>query len=159
MTSWLTTHYPHPTPDTHPWHIYLQRQHKDAVNGIQVGDRVFFYEFAGQKPIKGAPKSPLGSQAIVRVAYVKGPMYRRETVIEYKDGTTGYWFWGVPTERDDTQGFVSRAGLCEILVYKPGYNLRGFEHGTGVKRLDDADAAELWRAFKAGARRLPGVAK
>jgi hypothetical protein len=31
LTSWLTTHYPHPRPDDHPWHIYLQRQHREAA--------------------------------------------------------------------------------------------------------------------------------
>jgi len=155
MLNWLTTHYPHPDPDTHPWHIYLQRQYKDAVTGIGIGDRVFFYEFAGQKPIKRAPKYPLGAQGIVRVAYVNGSIYRRDTIIEYANGTTGYWSWGVPTGNADADGFVSRAQLCAIREYKPGYTLRGFEGGTGVKLLDDADAAALLKAFKAGARPKP----
>lgn len=153
MANWLTTHYPHPKPDTHPWHLYLQKKHKDAVTGIQVGDRIFFYEFAEQKPIKGAPKYPRGAQGIVRVAYVSGPLYRRETVIEHADGTTAYWWWGVPTIREDTGGFVSRAELNGILGYKPNYNLKGFQRGTGVKRLSDEEAATLWQLFKAG--RLP----
>src|SRR5438552_3651911 len=114
MTGWLTTHYPHPDPDTLPWHIYLQRQHRAAVEGVQCGDRVFFYEFAEQKPIKGSPKYPTGAQGIVRIAYVSGPVYRRNTEIEYADGTVGYWSWGLSTERDDTEGFVTRAELCKI---------------------------------------------
>src|SRR5438046_1641251 len=97
MNNWLTTHYPHPDPDTHPWHIYLQRQHKAAVHGIAVGDRVFFYEYKEQKPLKSGPKYPVGAQGIVRLAVVSGPIYHRDTVIEYADGTTGYWSWGVPT--------------------------------------------------------------
>src|SRR3954447_22951635 len=137
MQNWLTTHYPHQEPETPPWHIYLQRQHRDAVKGIQRGDRVFFYEFAQQKPIKGSPRFPPGAQGIVRVAFVSGPIYHRDTAIEYANGTVGYWSWGVPTDNEDTNGFVSRTTLCEILGYKPGYNLRGFERGTGVKRLDD----------------------
>lgn len=151
--NWLTTHYPHPNPDTHPWHIYLQRDHRDAVNGIQIGDRVFFYEFANQKPIKGSPKFPAGRQGIVRVAFVSGPICSRDVVIEHTDDSTVHWGWSIPTERDDADGFVSRLKLCEILEYKGGYKLRGFENGTGIKRLDDDVAAQLYNEFKSYKKR------
>src|SRR5215213_3571908 len=70
MTSWLTTHYAHPQPDTIPWQIYLQQQYKQVVTGIAVGDRVFFYEYKGNRAVKGEPSRPPGAEGIVRVATV-----------------------------------------------------------------------------------------
>lgn len=152
MASWLTTHYPHPVPDHHPWHVYLQEQHRDAVEGIQTGDLVFFYEFAAQKPVKGGLKTAVGRQGIVRVAKVSGPIYGRDAVIEYQGGETKNWSWGVPTNDADIEGFVGREKMCEILGYKPSYQFRGFGGGTGVKRLDEVQAVNLLREFKSRAK-------
>ena len=150
MGNWLTTHYPHPIVNDHPWHIYLQREHKDAADEIAIGDRVFFYEYKYQKPLRDGTEYPIGRQGIVRVARVSKPMYRRDTVIEYADGTTGYWSWGIPTEDPDTNGFVRRQDLLPVIHYKRGSVLRGFNNGTGLMALDDAQAAELLTLFKAG---------
>jgi hypothetical protein len=152
MRFWLTTHYPHPVPDKHPWHIYLKRQHKDAVEGIGVGDRVFFYEYKHQKPVKGETNFALGKEGIVRVARVSGEMYRRDSAIEYADGTTGYWSWGVPTDSADVDGFVPRRALLPEIGHKPGSVLRGFNGGTGVMELNDAQCNRLVRLFKSRAR-------
>jgi hypothetical protein len=148
MNSWLTTHYPHPNPDDHPWHIYLQREHKEAVKEVMEGDRVFFYEYKHQKPIKGAEKYPTGLQGIVRVARVSGDIYRRDTVIEYADGTTGYWTWGITTDSADTKGFVKLKDVLKVIKYRPGSVLRGFNHGTGVMKLDGDQDAGLLKLFK-----------
>jgi hypothetical protein len=74
-------------------------------------------------------------------------------VIEYADGTTGYWSWGVPTTDEDTEGFVPRAQLLRVIGYKPGSYLRGFNAGTGVMKLDDEQAHELVKLFKAGTKK------
>jgi hypothetical protein len=152
VNSWLTTHYPHPNPDNHPWHIYLQRKHKEAVKEVAVGDRVFFYEYKRQKPIKGAAKYPTGLQGIVRVARVSGGTYQRETVIEYADGTTGYWSWGIPTESADTSGFVKLRDVLKVIAYKPGSVLFGFNGGTGVMKLNDEQDTALMELFKRTSR-------
>jgi hypothetical protein len=158
MTNWLTTHYPHPVLNDHLWHIYLQRDHKDAVRGIAVGDRVFFYEFKRQKALKSGVKHPTGAQGIVRIAYVSGGMYHRDTVVEHADGKVAYWSWGVPTDREDVSGFVKREDVLRVIDYAPGSYLFGFNSGAGVKRLDDGQGRELSELFKAGVGRRPGVA-
>lgn len=150
MAYWLTTHYPHPWPDTLPWHIYLQHQHRSAVDGIAQEDLVFFYEFAEQKALKDGTKYPRGAQGIVCVATVSGPVYHRDTVIEYADGTTGYWSWGVPTADADFNGFVPREELLKVLGYKPGGRLRGFNSGQGVMPLDNEQGYSLLQLFENG---------
>jgi hypothetical protein len=150
MASWLTTHYPHLEVNAHPWHVYLQRQHKGAVTGIAKGDRVFFYEYKAQKPIKNGPKYPVGRQGIIRVSVVSGPMYHRDGKLEYSDGTFADWCWGVPTTEEDTDGFVGRAHVLAAIGYRAGGYLRGFNNGTGVMKLDDEQSSELLRLFKDG---------
>jgi hypothetical protein len=154
MTNWLTTHYPHPVIDTHLWHIYLQRQHRIAVDGIAIGDRVFFYEFKRHKP----QRSPVyeyrtGSQGIVRAAFVSGGIYRRpraDAEGQYSDGTVADYAWGVPTDRESVNGFVARRHVLRVLGYGPGCYLRGFNHGKGVMQLDDGQSRELMELFRAG---------
>jgi hypothetical protein len=148
MKYWLTTHYPHPIPDRHPWHIYLQRQHKSAVNGIAVGDRVLFYEYKRQKPIKGITTNLLGRQGIVRTARVSGEIYRRPTVIEYRNGTKRHWTWGIPTDQPNTGGFVRLKHLLAVIGYSPHSVLFGFNGGTGVMDLTVAQYDELLKLFK-----------
>lgn len=148
MTNWLTTHYPHQQQDTPPWHIYLQQQHRNVVKGIAPGDRVFFYEYAEQKPLKGTLKHPRGRQGIVRVAKVSGSIRYRNDRTEYADGTIISWCWEVPVENEDVDGFVKRKDVLEVLGYKPGSYLRGFNAGTGVMQLSDEQARRLMELFK-----------
>lgn len=153
MRNWLTTHYPHPYQDDLPWHIYLQREHKHAVNGIANGDRVFFYEYKYQKPLKDGTEYPQGRVGIVRVAFVSGGMYARvkhDAVAEYSDGSIGDWMWGVPTGNFDVDGFVSRQDVLSVLGYKPGSYLRGFNAGTGVMEIGSEQAERLAKLFKQG---------
>jgi hypothetical protein len=152
MTSWLTTHYAHPQPDTIPWHILLQAQHKRAVAGIETGDHVFFYEHRGNRPVKGEPLRPPGRQGIIRIATVSGPIYQRDGLLEYTDGASKDWAWGVPCDAGvDTAGFVPRIQVNEVLQYKPGSLLRALNRGTGVKKLLEEQANELRRQFRSNA--------
>ncbi|HZL35634.1 MAG TPA: hypothetical protein VFC78_10020 [Tepidisphaeraceae bacterium] len=147
MKSWLTTHYPHPDPDTHPWHIYLQCQHKAAVSGIAIGDRVFYYEYKRQRPIKGHGKLLVGLRGIVRIAHVCGGLYHRNVKIEFADGAIGNYCWGIPTDRANTDGFVRLKDILDVLEYKPRSVLFGFNGGTGVKLLDDSQSCVLAELF------------
>jgi len=147
MKSWLTTHYPHPYPDNLPWHIYLQREHKSAVNGIGIGDQVFFYEYKYHKPLKDGTLFLPGRQGIVRVASVSGRVYAREADIEYADGHVASWSWGVPTSDADEEGFVRLNDVLRVIGYSGGY-LRGFNGGTGIMQLNNGQAQELMRLFK-----------
>lgn len=151
MKSWLTTHYPHPYKDDLPWHIYLQRDSKNAVDGISKGDQVFFYEYKYQKPLKDGTEYPLGKVGIVRVAFVSGQMYSHDgktALVQYADGSIGDWHWGVPTDNPDVNGFVCRQEVLEILGYKPRGYLRGFNAGTGVIQLKNEQAEKLLKLFK-----------
>lgn len=151
MRDWLTTHYPHFQPDTEPWDIYLQRHHLAAIDGIAPGDRVFFYEFATRRAWKGRADRPAGAQGVVRVGYVDGPVFKNdEGVTEYEDGTRAEWCWQVPVGDFETDGFVGRERLCQVLGYKSGYTFRGFNGGTGVLELDATQGADLLALFRSG---------
>lgn len=153
MRNWLTTHFPHPIPDSLPWHIYLQRSHKRAVDGIAKGDRVSFYEYKYQKPVNDGKEYPVGRVGIVRVAYVRGDIYERsklDAVARYADGKVGDWACAVPTSNEDENGFVHREDVLKVLDYSSGSYLRGFNAGSGVKQLTDVQGQELMRLFKTG---------
>lgn len=152
MKSWLTTHYAHPEPNTYPWQIYLQDKHKDAVDGIAVGDRVFYYEFKSNRAVKGETPRPPGAQGIVRIATVSGSIYHRDGVLDYVDGGSIDWAWGVKTDKDiDLDGFVPRNKVVEVLGYGSGSRLRSFNAGKGIKILTKEQAQRLLRLFKSGA--------
>jgi len=149
VRNWLTTHYPHYEPDVEPWHIYLQRQYKHAVDGIAVGDRVFFYEFATRRARKDRAQKPDGAQGVVRVGFVAGPLFKNtEGTTEYDDGGDAEWCWEVPADRFEVDGFVARERLCELLGYKRNYTFRGFSGGTGVKQIGAMQADQLLSAFR-----------
>jgi len=150
MKSWLTTHYPHPDPDTIPWHIYLQDKYKSAVDGISIGDEIFFYEYKYQKPLKDGTEFPRGRVGIVRIAFVSGAIYSRDAEIEYANGDVTPWLWGVPTDHEDEEGFVGRGDVLKVLGYNPGGYLRGFNAGKGVMQLNNAQAYKLTKLFKQG---------
>ncbi len=152
MADWLTTHYAHRDADDEPWHIFLQRQYRDAVSGIAVGDRVFFYEYRGCRQHKHRSDRREGAQGIVRVGTVSGGiLYDRDAEVEYADGTVADWCWRVPTENIDAGGFVSRADVLKVIGYKPNSYLRGFNGGTGVMRLSAGQGKALLLLFKSGA--------
>jgi len=150
MKSWLTTHYPHPDPDEYPWHIYLQQKYSSVTEEIAEGDQVFFYEYKNYKALKSGKTHPQGREGIVRVAYVSGPAYFRDVVIEYADGNVVPWSRGVPTDNEDTDGFVGREDVLEVLGYQSGGYLRGFNAGKGIKQLTNSQADRLMKLFKQG---------
>ena len=61
MNCWITTRYPHPEPDTPPWHIYFRRVPRTLP---KVGDVVLFYE----SEMPQADRNRLGRKGIVRAA-------------------------------------------------------------------------------------------
>src|SRR5437588_11985436 len=64
---WITTHYPHPIPDTAPWYIFFRQKPKTLP---EIGDRVIFYEsFVPQ-----ADRDRLGRKGLVCAAVVSGPL-------------------------------------------------------------------------------------
>jgi len=63
MRYWITTHYPHPVPDTAPWHIYSR---KPPTTRPGIGDPVLFYETR----VPQAGRDRLGRKAVVCAAVV-----------------------------------------------------------------------------------------
>lgn len=148
MNYWITVHNPHPT-DSLPWHIYLQEQHKDAAEGIQEGDMVFFYETKGSR-LKGKGRGREGAMAIVCMAKVIGKMHHRddaESVAEYDNGESKYWSWCVPATDHDFDGFISRPEVVDILGYKENYYFKGFNNGAGLKKLTRDQGQSLFGLF------------
>jgi hypothetical protein len=64
---WITTHYPHPVPDTAPWHIYFRKR---PATIAQPGDLVLFYETYEPQ----ADRDRTGRKAVVCAAVVSGPL-------------------------------------------------------------------------------------
>jgi len=155
MADWLTTHYPHPFSDDLPWDIYLKREHRDLADQVSVGDRVFFYEYKEQKPLRDGSLYPQGAEGIVRVATVNGEVYHRNGLTKYADGTDTDWCWGVPTRDVDAEGFVPREAMNRVLDYQEGYVLRGFgggRRGSGLRKISADQANALYDIFKSDHR-------
>ncbi len=154
VNNWITVHNPHPNPDTLPWHIYLQDNHKNAVDGIKEGDRIFFYETKGSK-LKDQSGHTEGAMGIVCITQVIGEMHHRdhsEANADYIDGETKSWTWCVPTANYDFGGFVARRDVVEILGYKDNYYFRGFNAGRGVKKIRADHGQRLNELFSTGHR-------
>lgn len=149
MKYWITIHSPHTNPNDLPWHVYLQNRYKNAVAGIAKDDIVFFYE---TKTSKIEPEDRTitreGVMVIRRVGYVTGDMYSRNVVAQYNDGETKYWSWGIPTNADNSSGFVARKDVVKILGYASNYYFRGFNGGTGIKQVGEGEARELLILFE-----------
>jgi hypothetical protein len=64
---WITTHYPHPVPDTAPWHIYFRKR---PATVPQPDDLVLFYET--HEP--HADRDKFGRKAVVGAAAVSGAL-------------------------------------------------------------------------------------
>lgn len=41
---WITTHWPHPIPDDHPWNVYVSDPNSSRGRMLQPGDKVLFRE-------------------------------------------------------------------------------------------------------------------
>lgn len=153
MNNWFTIHDAHPDPDRVLWHIYLQDKYKDLASEISVGDRVFFYETKNTKQIQF--KGSRGKMGVVHVGYVIGDKYERqfeEALSIYNDGERKTWDIGIPTDAGQSNGFVSREKVLEILGYASNYYFKGFARGKGIKLIEDAKANELLSLFRNSSR-------
>src|SRR4051812_40654623 len=65
MRWWLTTHYPHRSPN-HPWHVYIKKKYEEKGREISEGDRVAFYELKGD--------TGNGRHGVIGFARVSGPL-------------------------------------------------------------------------------------
>ena len=77
MRYWITAHYPHPKPDDHPWHVYLQADFKDIGEMFEVGDRVLFYESKHPRPSNDGKKYGKGAEGIVMLGTVERRVEKR----------------------------------------------------------------------------------
>jgi hypothetical protein len=158
MKFWLTTHYPHPRPDTLPWHVYLQERFEHVGRRLTVGDKVLIFELKHHKPAKNETLAfPMGREGIVAAATASGTIRARpaaESFYELTDGTTVNWKWEMPTADVDHAGFVGRADVYRLLNFKAGYTMRGFgSEGSGIKRLTESQYSELLDLFRGGGQR------
>jgi hypothetical protein len=156
MRYWVTTHWPHPEPDDHPWHVYLKAEFKEIADMFAPGDRVLFYESKYHRPMADGKRRPVGAEGVVVAGTVAAPAQTRPpalAVADYADGTCDNWLWGVPTRDLDTSGYVPRRELNEVLEYKPTYNLHGFGvQNSGVKELTEQQYNDLLGKFRRGRR-------
>jgi hypothetical protein len=96
MSYWITTHWPHPKNDDHPWYIYLREKDRDTkkTHSIKPGDEVLFYqtklfETKGkdgrrrQTHIKFHPVDPQSPRpSNVELADGAGGIVRRATILD-----------------------------------------------------------------------------
>lgn len=64
---WIATHYPHPVPDTAPWHIFFRKKPGTVPD---VGDEVLFYE----THVPQADRDRIGRKGIICAAMVSGAL-------------------------------------------------------------------------------------
>lgn len=157
MAFWFTTHYPHPRPDTHPWHVYLREEFADVARRFVAGDRVLFFETKYHKPMRDGRRFPVGRRGVVVAATVAGSFEERHAslaVAEYADGTTANWLWNVPTRDADHDGFVGWEDVNDVLGYRDGYTMRGFGvRGSGVRPVTEDQHDRLLGLFRRNRRR------
>ena len=122
MANWMTTHFAHRKPDTHPWHIYLQDEFV-AAGGvgteIHSGDGVLFYELASN-PLLNSPPYPKGRQGIVVAAKTHGGLIERPPGLakgQRKNGQIVDYRWEFRTAGEDKKGFVCKKCVLGILGF------------------------------------------
>lgn len=160
MAYWITSHYPHPQPDRHPWHVYLRDKFEDIARQLRAGDPVLFFETKYHKPLRDGTRFPVGREGIVVVATIAESFRKRHAslaVAEYADGTTANWLWNVPTRDMDHDGFVPRSEVYRVLGYKDGYTMRGFGmRGSGVRPISQDQSERLLVRFRKNRHRAAG---
>ena len=101
MRYWITTHYPHPVPDTAPWHIYFR---KPPATKPDVGDPVLFYETR----VPQADRDRLGRKAIVCAAVVSGTVMPMRGI--------GPWVYQIPCDRHQSGRPVPLDAVRKIIA-------------------------------------------
>ena len=151
MSNWLTVHYPHPIDYKLPWDIYLQDKHKIKADDIKTNDLVFFYELLGngvQEINHVKYKTEVGKKGVVRIGRVKGVPYNRgmeEAQSTNAKGESKNWGIGIPTDAENSEGFVPLDKVNEILGFKKKNIFTGF---PGVKELNSYQANKLLALFE-----------
>jgi len=153
MANWITTHWPHPIPDDHPWHIYLKSEDYGKGRRVTVDDVVFFYQ-TGSFTLDGkdvgsirrignemVPLEP-GAKAIVGLAKAIAPVEPIPTgAIRYDYGDGGHWTHWVrcsPLKRASDRGRVRYQEMLSILGRGP----RTPAYVFGLYEVKDSAAAK-----------------
>jgi hypothetical protein len=136
MKYWLTTHYRHQSV-SHPYSIYLRERYRKKESKISIGDGVVFYEIKGKSN---------GRDGVVVVAKVTGAL--RANV--HRDGgpdiSNQLWEWEIPCGEHDSDGFVPKDAVYDVLGWKP---LRPMRIPGGLMELDEQEYTQLIAKFKA----------
>src|SRR2546421_6576887 len=119
MKWWLTTHYPHRSPN-HPWHVYIKSEYEDKAKKINIGDRVAFYKL----------KQKAGRQAVVKFARVSAAMQKNFNT----DGLEERWEWELTCSGHESGKPVGHEQACKIIKRRGAGAMR---IRTGVKQLTE----------------------
>jgi hypothetical protein len=107
---WITTHYPHPVPDTAPWHVYFRKRPETYP---KVGDKVLFYETHQPQ----ADRDRVGRKAVVCAAVVSdglkpmsgiGPWVHQVPCVDHR--------WGTPVPLKQARKAVSALFFKQTLT-------------------------------------------
>jgi hypothetical protein len=140
MRYWLTTHYPHDDP-SHPWFLYIKREHAEVAKRIAVGDRVLFVELLGRDG-----RGLGGVKCVGTVSSAIDFNTHREPIPEVEGQ---FWQHKIECTDHDFLGRLSREELNVILGYAPGNPLRV---KGGVLPLSAEAFENAYEAFKCGDR-------
>jgi hypothetical protein len=119
MRWWLTTHYPHRSPN-HPWHVYIKSEYEEKAKKIHIGDGVAFYELKNKK----------GRQAVIKFGHVSGGRQKNFNT----DGLKERWEWELPCSGFETGKPVEHEQVCKIIKRHAAGPMR---IRTGIKELSE----------------------
>lgn len=165
MAYWLTTHWPKrvdKSEDEPQSGVWVTDGNKQVISRVQTGDLVFIYESRNGKTVlrqtaDGKQKKVpcrKGQEGIVALVEVTDIAYQPETskAEKYVGGEIKWWRWNAPTRALNTDGFVKREDVAEILGYKSNWSFRGFgESHSGLARITENQFNALLSAFKSKA--------
>lgn len=136
MRWWLTTHYPHQSPN-HPWNIYVREEFRGKYQDrIQFGDGVAFYELKG--------RLGNGRRALIGFARVTAPISENKNREGSKDEGDRVWEWQFVCENHAWKT-LAHDSVCKIIGRKSGgaLRLRG-----GLKELSKEQFDELKKSSR-----------
>jgi hypothetical protein len=126
--------------------VWLQHDKLQAADGMSRGDLVLIYESGSGKALRevyadGSAKiipRHQGRQGVVTLARIldRPSQPEQSQPEQYADGSQRWWRYMAPTEALNSNGFISRVELTQLLGYSPDYAFRGYGR-------DHAGLAEL----------------